>query len=357
MRSGFLLAVILSTSTSHASECHRPTYTQDDFNIPFKSMVIFGDSFSDVGNIYNVSNNTQPSPLISWNGRYSDGRVWVEYIQQFFHLQQQLTPSTNGGTNYGWGGATTNNNYIDAFSTYLDDNVPSVNEQITQYLNDQQQQQLLLANNDDSSSSTEDDALHVLFSGYNDYWWYVNRNYTTSDGQDLNFTNVYTTVANQVVQNLQTLYDEADARIFLVANVGNMSTWAEASLQPQEVLDAYNVLVEGHNDVLASLLLEFEQSNPDAIVYNFDVFNSFECLNQEKDYLGILNVTSPCHPDVDINCGDIYSYKFWDYYHPTTHAHHLWSVSALQGIYDKQEEMLRMREQTQYSRTSLRGRR
>jgi len=336
-------------------------------------MVIFGDSFSDIGNIYNVSNGTQPSPLISWEGRYSDGRVWVEYIQQFFHLQKELTPSTSGGTNYGWGGATTNNNYIDAFSTYLDDNVPSVNEQITQYLDDKQQQ-LLLA--DDHSS---EEALHVLFSGYNDYWWFVNRNYTTSDGQDMNFTNVYTTVANQVVQNLHTLYDKADARIFLVANVGNMNTWAEASLQPQEVLDAYDILVTGHNNVLASLLLEFEQSNPDAIVYNFDVFNSFECLNEEQDYLGILNVISPCHPDVTTDCGDIYSYKFWDYYHPTTHAHHLWSISALQSIYDKQQEMERIKkeketpstqfyqqknsveaevgEQTQYnSRTSLRGR-
>jgi len=337
-------------------------------------MVIFGDSFSDVGNIYNVSNNTQPSPLISWDGRYSDGRVWVEYIQQFFNLPQELTPSTSGGTNYGWGGATTNNNYIDAFSTYLDDNVPSVNEQITQYLDDQQKQLLLAADDDHYySSSTAEEALYVLFSGYNDYWWYVNRNYTTSEGQDLNFTNVYTTVANQVVQNLQTLYDEADARIFLVANVGNMNTWAEASLQPQEVLDAYNVLVKGHNSVLASLLLEFEQQHPDAIVYNFDVYNSFECLNQEKDYLGILNVTAPCHPEVTTDCGDIYSYKFWDYYHPTTHAHHLWSISAIQSIYDKQQEMERIKKeketpstrfyqqqidagQTQYSRTSLRGR-
>jgi len=325
-------------------------------------MVIFGDSFSDVGNIYNVSNGTQPSPLISWDGRYSDGRVWAEYVQQFFNLQQQLTPSTSGGTNYGWGGATTNNNYLDAFSTYLDDDVPSVNEQITQYLNDQQDIQRLEADNDKSSSTAapkedNDQPLHVLFSGYNDYWWYVNRNYTTSDGQDLNFTNVYTTVANQVVENIQTLYDEADARTFLVANVGNMSTWAEASLQPQEVLDAYNVLVEGHNKVLASLLLEFKQSHPNAIVYSFDIFNSFECLNDQQDYLGILNVTAPCHPDVTTDCGDIYSYKFWDYYHPTTHAHHLWSISAIQGIYDKQMEMLRMREQTQYSRTSLRGRR
>ena len=121
--------------------------------------------------------------------------------------------------------------------------------------------------------------------------------------------------------------------------------------------------MEGHNKVLASLLLEFEQSHLDAVVYNFDVFNSFECLNEEKDYLGVLNVTAPCHPDEDIDCGDIYSYKFWDYYHPTTHAHHLWSSSAIQSIYDKEMERTtssrfpaESRERTQYSRTSLRGR-
>ena len=52
----------------------------------------------------------------------------------------------------------------------------------------------------------------------------------------------------------------------------------------------------------------------------------------------IQNVTSPCHPDDDTDCGDIYSYKFWDWYHPTTHGHHVWSIEALQSIWEKEEK-------------------
>ena len=329
-----VMAVAISSSSSSClaaavSKCHRPTYSHDKFEIQFNSLVTFGDSFSDVGNIYDASHGDQPSPNFSWSGRYSNGRVWSEYITQFFDLPS-LTPSTQGGSDYSWGGATTDDAYIESFSTYLNATVPGVSQQITTYLDDLQQE-----DGDDSEGNKN---LYALFSGYNDYWWYVHLNYTTSQGQELNFTNVYTTVANEVIQNVERLYNDAGAHIFLVANVMNMSTWAEAALHPQDVLDSYDILVEGHNSVLTELLSNFEASHTDVTIYNFDVLNSFECLNEQKDYLGIQNVTSPCHPDDDTDCGDIYSYKFWDWYHPTTHGHHVWSIEALQSIWEKEEK-------------------
>lgn len=42
-------------------------------------MAVFGDSFSDVGNVYNVSNGIQPG-VWSHNGRYSDGRIWMARV-------------------------------------------------------------------------------------------------------------------------------------------------------------------------------------------------------------------------------------------------------------------------------------
>ena len=97
-------------------------------------MVVFGDSFSDVGNIHDASNGTQPG-VWSYNGRYSDGRVWHEYIAQFFELPK-LAPSSQEGFGYAWGGATTDNDYIDAFSSYLNASVPGVDQQISTYLHD-----------------------------------------------------------------------------------------------------------------------------------------------------------------------------------------------------------------------------
>eukprot|EP00984_Skeletonema_dohrnii_P001015 scaffold321_cov110-Skeletonema_dohrnii-CCMP3373.AAC.7 len=329
-----------TASVAHSSSsgsCDRHTYNK--FTSPFTDLAVFGDSFSDVGNIHNVSNDTQPG-VWSYNGRYSDGRVWEEYLLQFFDLPDRMTPSTEGGLNHAFGGATADNSYIDAFSTYLNDNVPSVKDQVTEYI-------------DNQKGDLSPDRLHVIYVGYNDYWWYVYRNYTTSDGQDLNFTRVYTNVATSIVQQVDALYQKG-ARQFLIGNVPNMSSWAEASLQPQDVLDSYDVLVRGHNEVLSRLVADFESSHDDAIIYEQDNFGAFECLDSNKDFVGINNIKDPCHPTQDDSCESIFSYKFWDYYHPTTHAHHVASTFAIQSIHDKVME--RKTTSKRYVKTSLRKR-
>lgn len=311
-----IFITFLPSTEAFSPSC--PRFSYPNFPSPFDSISVFGDSFSDVGNIHTLSNGTQPG-VWSYSGRYSDGRVWVEYIQQFFGLPQ-LLPSLGGGTNYAYGGATISNEYIDAYSTALDAAVPSVLDQITQYL-------------EDVGGVIAGNGLHIVHAGYNDYWWYVYRNYTTAEGQDFNLTNVYTTVATNVVQQVRRLYN-VGARLFLVGNVPNMSSWAEAALQPLDVLDAYDVLVNGHNSLLASLLSKFEDECSDSTLYLFDAFDTYDCINTYKTFYGIDNVNDACHPNESEDCCDIFSYKFWDYYHPTAHAHQIASMFALQSIYN-----------------------
>jgi phospholipase/lecithinase/hemolysin len=277
-----------------------------------------------VGNIHHASNGTQPG-IYSYNGRYSDGRVWIEYIQQFFNLPP-LNASLDGGLDFAYGGATVDNAYINSFSTYLNANVPSVSEQITSYLEQ-----------DENIAASR---LHVLFAGYNDYWWYVYRNYTTSEGQDFDLKNVYNTVANNFLKQVLRLYNNG-GRMFLVGNVVNMSSWAEAALQTQEVLDNYDILVHGHNSLLLELLLEFQEEHDDVTIYQFDAFDTFKCISQRKTFFGLQNVNDPCHPSDSEACGDIFSYEFWDYYHPTTHAHQIASMSLLESIYRAETKKMR----------------
>ena len=294
---------------------------------------MFGDSFSEVGNIYNASNGSQPG-VWSYDGRYSDGRVWQEYLFQFFGLPNELKPSSQGGTNHAYGGATVDNSYIDSFSTYLQDYVPSVKEQVTEYIYNE---------NVDVSPQR----LHVLYPGYNDYWWYIHRNFTTSDGQDMNFTKIYTTVANSIVEQMDRLY-AIGARKFLIGNVVRMSKWAEASLHPQDVLESYELLVNWHNEVLANLLSDFGARHNDADVFEQDNYRAFECIRQHKDWIGIKFVDVPCHPTQEDNCEPVFDYAYWDWYHPSTRAHFIASTFALQSMFDKQTK--------QYVKTSLRNR-
>jgi phospholipase/lecithinase/hemolysin len=71
----------------------------------FSAMYVFGDSLSDVGNVYLGSSGSEPaSPYVG--GQFSNGPVWVQDLAARLGLPA-LTPSLAGGTDYAFGGATT----------------------------------------------------------------------------------------------------------------------------------------------------------------------------------------------------------------------------------------------------------
>ncbi len=110
----FAAAPIATSFTTPEQRCQNPQA------IPrFESIIVFGDSLSDVGNIYEASGGKQPGKW-SWGGRYCDGRVWIEYVAKYFGLPEiTASEGIDGGNGYAWGGATTVGDYIPSFSTFL----------------------------------------------------------------------------------------------------------------------------------------------------------------------------------------------------------------------------------------------
>jgi phospholipase/lecithinase/hemolysin len=43
----------------------------------FSEIVVFGDSESDAGNVFELSGDTYPASPPYWQGRFSNGPVWV----------------------------------------------------------------------------------------------------------------------------------------------------------------------------------------------------------------------------------------------------------------------------------------
>lgn len=73
---------------------------------PYSQMIVFGDSLSDTGNLSLVTGGTQPpAGQPYFNGRFSDGPVWVETLAAGLGLAAM--PSLAGGTNYAFAGART----------------------------------------------------------------------------------------------------------------------------------------------------------------------------------------------------------------------------------------------------------
>lgn len=65
-----------------------------------KNIYVFGDSFSDTGNLNRLVNFALPSPEFYYQGRFSNGPTWVEYLAN--DLKANLT-------NYAYASATTDN--------------------------------------------------------------------------------------------------------------------------------------------------------------------------------------------------------------------------------------------------------
>jgi outer membrane lipase/esterase len=72
---------------------------------PYSALYAFGDSLSDVGNVFAGSGGTEPAPPY-FAGRFSNGPIWLDYLTAQLGTGP-MTPSLLGGTDYAFGSATT----------------------------------------------------------------------------------------------------------------------------------------------------------------------------------------------------------------------------------------------------------
>ncbi len=69
----------------------------------FDSIVAFGDSLSDKGNLYSLTGDTIPPSPPYYQGRFSNGPVWVEDVAKYLGIPL---------ADYALGGANTDNTNI-----------------------------------------------------------------------------------------------------------------------------------------------------------------------------------------------------------------------------------------------------
>jgi phospholipase/lecithinase/hemolysin len=92
----FALAACCSTALLGASAANASNFSAE---------YVFGDSLSDVGNVYLATGGIEPaSPYV--NGQFSNGPVWVQDLAARLGLPA-LTPGLAGGSDYAFGHATT----------------------------------------------------------------------------------------------------------------------------------------------------------------------------------------------------------------------------------------------------------
>lgn len=254
----------------------------------YDKLIVFGDSYCDVGNIFAATGGAQPAaPYFA--GRFSNGPIWLDHAAGF--LGVPLKPSLLGGTDYAFGGA-----WVTAPQTFPAGTIPSVPQQVLLYLS---------AN----GGKADPKALYVLEGGGNDIL-----GTTTGSPEALGYQ-----IAVGLTES-ELLLRRAGAKHFVIPNLinvallpaaaGNRTFAAAASAAANKWID---------------ILLALERSLGNIQIIRIDVFSLLNAVETDATHFGFTDVANPCL--TTSVCSDPDHTFFWDVEHPTEFGHAFFAVT------------------------------
>ncbi|MBF2005152.1 MAG: autotransporter domain-containing protein [Chlorogloeopsis fritschii C42_A2020_084] len=263
--------------------------------IPFKALAddynqlfIFGDSLSDNGNLFKLTGGIFPLSPPYFQGRFSNGPVWVEI------LGYDLKIDTNVTNNFAIGGSTSGN--TNALSETLKIPLPSLPDQLDNF--------------NSIPGTPSPDALFILWAGANDYLIKPTEQRATD-------TQV---VVNNLSNAVRTLINKG-ARNIIVPNLPDLGKTPQE--RSQDTASSITTLTNSHNNNL-NLALQQIAKNRNVNIIPLDVNALFNEILAEPAKYGYTNVTDRCfNQAVGTLCSNPDQYLFWDGIHPTARGHQL----------------------------------
>ena len=250
-------------------------------------LILFGDSLSDTGSAYRDWGTPDSPPY--FNGRFTNGQVWLEYVHDSIGVSTTNAQGSNAGNNRGYGGATTENGYYLWVIT-------NVGQQVDDYT--------------DTFSFDSDEAVAILGGG-NDL-----RN-GVDDGQDI-VDNIQEHAVQVIGEGAETLL------LFQVPPIDRIPEFRDDSDEEKAELAER---VDEFNEGIASLATTL--ANQYGItVHLIPLWDSFEEIYWNPDAFGFDNVThSACeHTGFTCDSNDPIDpvpnrFIFFDNKHPTAPVH------------------------------------
>jgi len=240
----------------------------------FPQIYVFGDSLSDVGNVYQATNGKTPPSPPYFKGRYSNGPVWAEY------LASELKLTSNLDNNFAYGGAKTGDSQ---------ELPPGVLAQIQRFQT--------------KNSTANPNALYIIWAGANDY---------------LGGTTDTTVPINNLATAVKHLA-EIGAKNIVVVNLPDLGKLP--ATRTTERANSLSSLTQSHNSGLAASLASLRQQLKADIKY-VDVNALFKLVFNDPKKYGFKNIIQACLND-KIICDRPNEYLFWDGIHPSTATHKL----------------------------------
>ena len=210
------------------------------FAYPYKELIFFGDSLSDNGNLYRIDFHTLPKSPPYFEGRFSNGPTWAEYIGQYYAEHYKAKYKI-----YALGGAAI------LFQPLKQDliNPSTLNVQINQYFLE-------------SSAGAKEDVLYAIWIGGNDYLFDI-----SSDADKLT-----TKVIDKLSEDLLRLINRG-AKHLLILNLPDLSNTPYA--RNGRPLERLALLSRVHNEKLAKAIAKLNKDHKGVDIALFDIYALF----------------------------------------------------------------------------------
>jgi outer membrane lipase/esterase len=314
---------------------------------PYSSMVVFGDSLSDTGNVLTLLTAFgSPFPIFPGaGGRFSNGPIWIDHLATGLGLPAGAAPANlvfngssvvpiglPGGTNYAWGGARTG----------LGGSAGPTSGLVGQLVNWNGS-----AFSSSLSRAADPNALYVVVAGGNDLRDARSANPGNTAG-DVAARTAAAAATAQGVANAVGLLAQAGARHFLVSNLPDLGRSPEAIVNGVEA--ASSDVTARFNAALAMAMggldaAFFGATGIDLDIRSMDLAGLSDSVFQDAttnggQFYGISNVSTPCINPVapgayyfpgsdDSACGNA---GFSDDLHPSAAFHRLIGQLALSTV-------------------------
>lgn len=282
----------------------------------FTGVYVFGDSLSDTGNLFNVTEaltgTGSPQPPY-FEGRISNGPNWIDFLATDLGINP--TPASEifpgqlaQGINFAFAGATSGT------GNTLFAGLPGVAQQTQLFAS-------LLP-----PTGADPNALYIVWAGANDYLPTLGTSFTpltTPDTTIANLTNTISTLSALGAQN------------FLVANLPDLGKIPLSGLAGNP--PALDTLTTEHNFRLSNTLSQLDQTLPNSTFYLLDTNTLFD--QAFAGELGFTNLTTPClNATAQTVCPNPNESLFWDLAHPTSAAHRQIATLAVNTLHPKEPE-------------------
>ena len=268
-------------------------------------MVVFGDSLSDNGNLYEFMKHQLPLSPPYFEGRFTNGPVWIELLAKYYYPND----SKERLLDYAFGGAGV------LEDDDSDDGLFTLRREMDSYF---------LAHQD----KADENSLFVVWIGSNNYL-------AVPDDVEKSLYDV-----NLGIQHgLQRLIDKG-AKHIMVANLPDLGRIPAA--RDFDAVEVLSHLAKHHNDILAKNVAELQSRYPDIQWIYLDIRKGLDEMMAYPQRYGFSNITGTCYEEVTRTTsrsvlkmvstikpksdgkGDACNgYLFFDPVHPSAQAHQI----------------------------------